>query len=100
MALLTLDSDIQNVSIEAALRHLTLAEKGSWCKPKDLDPKTRSVNNVGTGWFIWTLIYCFPFYSPHRSENMAIVWNQKASTSLVAAKLFVAMDGERTCFLD
>ena len=29
MALLTLDSVIQNVSIEAALRHLTLAEKGS-----------------------------------------------------------------------
>ena len=32
MTLLTLDN-VQNVSIEAALRHLTLAEKDRWCKP-------------------------------------------------------------------
>ena len=45
MALLTLDS-VQNVSIEAALRHLTLAEKVADVNPTDLDPKTRSVNRL------------------------------------------------------
>ena len=45
MALSALDG-VQNVSIEAALRHHALAEKGSWSNPTDLDPKTRSVTSV------------------------------------------------------
>ena len=37
MALSALDS-AQNVSIESALRHLTLAEKGGWRKPHGSRP--------------------------------------------------------------
>ena len=47
MALLILDR-VQNVSIDAALRHLTLAEKVADVNPTDLDPKTRSVSHIKT----------------------------------------------------
>ena len=41
----SLDS-VQNVSIDAALRHLTLAEKVADVNPTDLDPKTRPVKTA------------------------------------------------------
>ena len=54
MALLTLDS-VQNVSIEAALRHLTWLKKVADVNPTDLDPKTRSVIYVRLLLLLWVI---------------------------------------------